>query len=114
MAKLIVSAQGILHSGRSDLIIAASVRDEQGNPVTGLGKRNFKVWMLGHFFSGLDVDTVVPLDTIATLEDLYHLVFKSWAPAVDGTFAFRVRAAKGRATHGDTLAWVVKNGGGPE
>ena len=113
MAKLIVTAQGILHSGNSDLILAVSVRDEQGNAVTGLTKRNFKVWLLGHFFDDMTVTTVVPLDTIATLEDLYHLVFKNWAPAVDGTFGFRVRAGKGR-TSGDTLTWVVKIGGGPE
>lgn len=114
MTKLIVVAQGILHSGSSDLILAVSVRDELGAPVTGLAKRNFKVWMLGHFFSDMGLDTVVPLDSIATLEDLYHLVFKNWSPAVDGTFGFRVRVAKGRATSGDTLAWVVKIGGGPK
>ena len=81
--------------------------------MTGLVKRNFKVWQLGSMFSDMEITTVVPLESIATLEGMYHLVRKDWAPAVDGTFGFRIRAAKGRGTAGDTLAWVVKIGGGP-
>jgi hypothetical protein len=113
MPKLTLSAQGTLTSGSSDLIIAVDVRDENGQPVTGLQKRNFKVWQLGSMFSEMGITTVVPLDSIPTLEGMYHLVRKDWAPAVDGTFGFRIRAAKGRGTAGDTLAWVVKIGGGP-
>lgn len=112
MAKLIVTAQGIHHSGSNDLIIAVDVRDEAGAAVTGLTKARFKVWQLGHLFSEMSIDTVVPLDSIATLEGLYHVVRKNWAPAVDGTFGFRVRVAKGRVS-GDCLTWVVKIGGGP-
>lgn len=112
MPKLIVEAQGMCHSGSDDLIIAVEVRDEQGAPVTGLAKSNFKVWMLGHFFSTLTVNTLVPLDSIPALEGMYHLVLKSWMPAVDGTFAFRVRVAKNRGI-GQAIAWVVKVGGGP-
>jgi hypothetical protein len=114
MAKLLVTAQGIHHSGTDDLIIAVDVRDEEGAPVTGLVKRNFSVWQLGHLFGSPTISTVVALDTIATLEGMYHLVFKLWAPAVDGTFGFRVRVAKGRGTAGDTMTWVVKIGGGPK
>jgi len=113
MAKLIVTAQGIHHSGTDDLILAVDVRDEAGAPVTGLTKARFKVWQLGHLFSEMSIDTVVPLDSIATLEGMYHLVRKNWAPAVDGTFGFRIRVAKGRVS-GDTLTWVVKIGGGPK
>jgi len=113
MAKLIVTAQGIHHSGTNDLILAVDVRDEAGAPVTGLTKTRFKVWQLGHLFSEMSIDTVVPLDSIATLEGMYHLVRKNWAPAVDGTFGFRIRVAKGRVA-GDTLTWVVKIGGGPK
>jgi len=112
MASFTVNAQGTCITNDDRLIFAVEVRDEDGAPVSGLKKSNFKVWQLGHLFGQLDM-FVVELESIAGLEGHYHLVRKLWTPAVNGTFAFKIIVGKFR-TKGQTMAWVVKVDGGPK
>lgn len=112
MAIFSVNAQGICITNDDRLIFAVEVRNEDGSPVTGLKKSNFKAWQLGHLLGQLDI-FVVELESIAGLEGCYHLVSKFWTPAVNGTFAFKIIVAKAR-TKGQTMTWVVKVDGGPK
>lgn len=113
MAGLNLKAQGTHITSDDRLIFAVEVLNDAGEPVLGLKKSNFKIWQFGHLFGELPVDIVVPLDEIDALKGYYHLVRKNWSPAVNGTFAFRVSAGKGRS-HGQVMAWVVKVDGGPK
>ena len=112
MASFTVNAQGSYITNDDRLMFAVEVRDEDGAPVSGLKKSNFKVWQLGHLFGQLDI-FVVELESIPGLEGHYHLVKKSWSPAVNGTFAFKIIVGKFR-TKGQALTWVVKVDGGPK
>jgi hypothetical protein len=112
MASFTVNAQGAHISSDDRLIFAVEVRNEDGSPVSGLKKSNFKVWQLGHLLGQLDV-FVVELESIQGLEGHYHLVKKLWSPAVNGTFPFKIIVSKGRIK-GQTMAWVVKVDGGPK
>jgi len=113
MAGLNVKAQGMEITSDDRLIFAVEVRSDDGEPVLGLKKSNFKIWQLGHLFGQLPVDIVVSLDEISGLEGYYHVVRKNWPPAVNGTFAFQVRVSRGRSS-GQVMTWVVKVDGGPK
>jgi hypothetical protein len=106
---LSVVAQGTHISGDDRLILCVHVSDDLGKPLGGLKKAAFKVWQLGHLFGDLNF-FVVDLGNIPELVGLYHLVVKLWSPAVNGTFAFYVRAQKGKKADqsGWTLTSVVK------
>lgn len=112
MASFKVNAQGSYITNDDRLMFAVEVKDEEGVPVTGLKKANFKIWQLGHLFGDLSF-FVVELEPIAGLEGHYHLVSKFWNPAVNGTFAFKINVGKYR-TKGTAMTWVVKVDGGPK
>jgi hypothetical protein len=103
---LVVSAHGAFISNDDRLFVCVRVEDAQGNEVSGLTKRNFKLWQLGHLF-GAPTFAVVAL--APQLPGMYHLVVRNWAPAVDGTFVFwvQVSGAKRLGT-GGSFATVVK------
>lgn len=103
-----VEAQAATLKDDDRLIIAVRVRDQEGKPVTGLTKSNFRIWQLGHFFSDVSGFFVVELAGVAGLEGLYHLVRKNWSLVPNGTIPFYVRAAKGSLRSGGALTFLVK------
>ena len=54
---LTVTAQGAILKDDDRLMIAVRVLDDQGVPVTGLKKANFKLWQMGHLSesSGMNI-----------------------------------------------------------
>ncbi|MGH8107734.1 MAG: hypothetical protein ACREO1_03315 [Arenimonas sp.] len=112
MASFKVNAQGSYITNDDRLMFVVEVRDEDGAPITGLKKSNFKIWQMCHLFGDLSF-FVVELDTIAGLEGHYHLVSGFWNPAVNGTFAFKILVGKSR-TKGQAMTCVVKVDGGPK
>jgi hypothetical protein len=99
-----VEARGSHFSSDARLFLVVYVEDDQGNPVLGLKKRDFKVRQMAHHFGSLTDFIVIDHATIPALAGHYELVKQRWAPAVDGTFVFTVlvdagvkRGGKGRA-----------------
>ncbi len=106
-----VEARGSHISSDDRLILVVYVEDDQGNPIVGLTKPNFKVWQMAHLFGQVSNVFVVDLGAnIVQLAGHYHLVKQLWAPAVDGTFVFtvQVNAGRKRGGQGQSYASLVK------
>lgn len=105
---LTVAAQGAILKDDDRLIIVVRVLDDQGVPVTGLKKANFKLWQMGHLFDQSTTFFVVEIENIPGLEGLYHLVQKTWSVVGNGTIPFFVRVDKGKLRSGAALTFIVK------
>ena len=105
---LTVSAQGAILKDDDRLIIVVRVLDDQGLPVTGLKKANFKLWQMAHLFDQSTSFFVVEIENIPGLEGLYHLVQKSWSVVGNGTIPFFVQVEKGKLRSGGALTFIVK------
>ncbi|HSD18103.1 MAG TPA: hypothetical protein VLC71_12700 [Thermomonas sp.] len=105
---LTVTAQGAILKDDDRLIIVVRVLDDQGVPVTGLKKANFKLWQMAHLFGQSTSFFVVEIADIPGLEGLYHLVQKTWSVVGSGTIPFFVRVEKGKLRSGAALTFIVK------
>lgn len=105
---LTVSAQGAILKDDDRLIIVVRVLDDEGLPVTGLKKANFKLWQMGHLFGQSTGFFVVEIEDIPGLEGMYHLVQKTWSVVGNGTIPFFVRVEKGELRSGAALTFIVK------
>ena len=105
---LLVSAQGAILKDDDRLIIVVRVLDDQGLPVTGLKKANFKLWQMAHLFDQSTSFFVVEIENIPGLEGMYHLVQKTWSLVGNGTIPFFVRVEKGKLRSGAALTFIVK------
>ena len=105
---LSVAAQGAILKDDERLIIVVRVLDDQGVPVTGLKKANFKLWQMGHLFGESTGFFVVEIENLPGLEGLYHLVQKTWSLVGNGTIPFFVRVEKGKLRSGSALTFIVK------
>ena len=103
-----VTAQGAILKDDDRLIVVVRVLDDQGVPVTGLKKANFKLWQMGHLFGESTSFFVVEIDNIPGLEGMYHLVQKTWSLVGNGTIPFFVRVEKGKLRSGGALTFIVK------
>ena len=105
---LTVTAQGAILKDDDRLIIVVRVLDDQGLPVTGLKKANFKLWQMGHLFGQSTSFFVVEIENLAGLEGMYHLVQPTWSLVGNGTIPFFVRVEKGKLRSGAALTFIVK------
>ena len=105
---LLVSAQGAILKDDDRLIIVVRVLDDQGLPVTGLKKANFKLWQMGHLFGQSTSFFVVEIENLPGLEGMYHLVQTTWSLVGNGTIPFFVRVEKGKLRSGSALTFIVK------
>ena len=105
---LTVTAQGAILKDDDRLIIVVRVLDDQGLPVTGLKKANFKLWQMAHLFDQSTSFFVVEIENIPGLEGMYHLVQKTWSVVGNGTIPFFVRVEKGKLRSGAALTFIVK------
>lgn len=105
---LTVTAQGAILKDDDRLIIVVRVLDDEGLPVTGLKKANFKLWQMAHLFDQSTSFFVVEIENIPGLEGLYHLVQKTWSVVGNGTIPFFVRVEKGKLRSGAALTFIVK------
>ena len=105
---LTVTAQGAILKDDDRLIIVVRVLDDQGLPVIGLKKANFKLWQMAHLFDQSTSFFVVEIEDIPGLEGMYHLVQKTWSLVGNGTIPFFVRVEKGKLRSGAALTFIVK------
>ena len=105
---LLVSAQGAILKDDDRLMIVVRVLDDEGVPVTGLKKANFKLWQMAHLFDQSTSFFVVEIENIPGLEGMYHLVQKTWSLVGNGTIPFFVRVEKGKLRSGAALTFIVK------
>ena len=105
---LTVTAQGAILKDDDRLIIVVRVLDDEGLPVTGLKKANFKLWQMAHLFGQSTSFFVVEIENIPGLEGMYHLVQKTWSVVGNGTIPFFVRVEKGKLRSGAALTFIVK------
>ena len=105
---LAVTAQGAILKDDDRLIIVVRVLDDQGVPVTGLKKANFKMWQMGHLFGQSTSFFVVEIENLPGLEGMYHLVQTTWSLVGNGTIPFFVRVEKGKLRSGAALTFIVK------
>ena len=105
---LLVSAQGAILKDDDRLMIVVRVLDDEGLPVTGLKKANFKLWQMGHLFGQSTSFFVVEIENLAGLEGMYHLVQPTWSLVGNGTIPFFVRVEKGKLRSGAALTFIVK------
>ena len=103
-----VSAQGAILKDDDRLMIVVRVLDDEGLPVTGLKKANFKLWQMGHLFGQSTSFFVVEIENLAGLEGMYHLVQTTWSLVGNGTIPFFVRVEKGKLRSGAALTFIVK------
>ncbi len=104
----LVAAQGGVYKDDDRLIVAVSVHDPDGTPITGLAGSRFKLWQLGQFFGELTIDTVVELGDLPTLAGWYHLVARGWGPIGTGTFPLCVQVIRLGKVSGSAMTAVVK------
>ena len=128
MATLNVVAQGSHVSSDSRLFLSVLVTDQDGTPISGLKKPNFKVAQLAPDFDS-DIGITLVQDLGASFSELagvYRVMRTNWASGRDGTFAFHIRVqlfyarsvGASKTTlrklplvtrkEGRALAWVVK------
>ncbi|WP_372013820.1 hypothetical protein [Pseudoxanthomonas sp. 10H] len=103
-----VTAQGATLKDDERLIVVVHVADQEGAPVAGLKKANFRLWQMGHHFSELGGCFVVEVAGIAGLEGTYQLVREPWSLVGNGTIPFIVRVQKGAARSGMAMTSIVK------
>ena len=105
---LTVTAQGAILKDDDRLMIVVRVLDDEGMPVTGLKKANFKLWQMGHLFGQSTSFFVVEIENLPGLEGMYHLVQTTWSLVGNGTIPFFVRVEKGKLRSGAAMTFIVK------